>query len=150
MPRLSLLTALVLGFVLSLSSAYVPQQARHQQQQQQHQQQGFSFEVASQHAGRVVSSSWGGPAAFVASASAFVVANAPLVAQAAVEVDGEYEYGAVDAPIGLAVGGGILAILTALLPVALRGGEEAFEEIKDREAGTFGKKDNKDVLKGRK
>ena len=149
MPRLSLLTALVLGFVLSLSSAYVPQQAR--QQQQQHQQQGFSFEVASQHAGRVVSSSsWGGPAAFVASASAFVVANAPLVAQAAVEVDGEYEYGAVDAPIGLAVGGGILAILTALLPVALRGGEEAFEEIKDREAGTFGKKDNKDVLKGRK
>jgi len=51
----------------------------------------------------------------------------------------------VDAPIGLAVGGGILAILTALLPVFLRGGEEAFEEIRERDEGTFGS--GKDVLR---
>lgn len=50
-----------------------------------------------------------------------------------------------DAPIGLAVGGGILAILTALLPVFLRGGEEAFEEIRERDEGTFGS--GKDVLR---
>ena len=72
----------------------------------------------------------------------------PLV-HAAVDATDDYEYGAVNAPIGLAVGGGLLAIGTALLPIALRGGEEAFEEIKDRDAGTFGKK-NKDVLQGGK
>jgi hypothetical protein len=69
----------------------------------------------------------------------------PLVATAAELVDDGYEYGAVDAPIGIAVAGGILAILTALLPVALRGGEEAFEEIKDRDKGSFGKPN--DLLK---
>jgi hypothetical protein len=72
----------------------------------------------------------------------------PLVATAAEIVDDGYEYGAVDAPIGIAVAGGILAILTALLPVALRGGEEAFEEIKDRDKGSFGKPN--DLLKKKK
>lgn len=140
MPRFSLLSALVLGAILSVSTAYVP----HARQQQSNP--GFSFETASKN-GRP--GPLGGPAAFVATASAFVVANAPMVAQAVVEVEGEYEYGAVDAPIGLAVAGGILAILTALLPIALRGGEEAFEEIRERDSTTFGKK-NKDVLKSRK
>jgi hypothetical protein len=83
--------------------------------------------------------------------AALLTAYLPLVplVHAVVEND-DYEYGAVDAPIGLAVGGGILAILTALLPIALRGGEEAFEEIKDRDAGTFGTRGSKDVLQGKK
>jgi hypothetical protein len=78
-------------------------------------------------------------------AAAFTVAAinlAPLVALA----EEDYEYGAVDAPIGIAVGGGVLAILTALLPVVMKGGEEAFEEMKDQSSDSFGKKDNKDVL----
>jgi len=72
----------------------------------------------------------------------------PLVAAAVDEVD-NYEYGAVDAPIGIAVGGGILAILTALLPIALRGGEEAFEEMKEKDSGSWGS-GNKDRLSGKK
>jgi hypothetical protein len=82
--------------------------------------------------------------AAIITANTFVV---PIV-QAIVE-DDNYEYGAVDAPIGIAVGGGILAILTALLPIALRGGEEAFEEIKDRDSDTFGKR-NTDLLTKKK
>ena len=83
--------------------------------------------------------------------SAVITANTFLipVVQAIVEQDDNYEYGAVDAPIGIAVGGGILAILTALLPVALKGGEEAFEEIKDRDVDTFGKR-NTDLLTKKK
>lgn len=81
--------------------------------------------------------------------AAFVAANWPALVQAAAEVD-DYEYGSVDAPIGLAIGGGILAIATALLPIALKGGEEAFEEIRERDSTTFGAKSNKDVLKKRK
>lgn len=80
-------------------------------------------------------------------AAAFTVAAINLAPLAALAEE-DYEYGAVDAPIGIAVGGGILAILTALLPVVMKGGEEAFEEIKDQSADSFGKKDNKDVLKG--
>lgn len=38
--------------------------------------------------------------------------------------------------------GGVLAILTALLPVALRGGEEAFEEMRERDSGKFGTGDS--------
>lgn len=59
-----------------------------------------------------------------------VTIGQPLIALAE---ETDYEYGAVDAPIGLAVGGGILAIATALLPLALKGGEEAFEEMKERD-----------------
>lgn len=84
----------------------------------------------------------------IAAASAFIVANVPASVIAAV-VEDDYEYGKVDAPIGLAWGVGVLAILTALLPIALKGGEEAFEEIKERDSATFGK-DNKDLLKGGK
>ena len=82
--------------------------------------------------------------------AAVITANTMLIpiVQALVE-DDNYEYGAVDAPIGIAVGGGLLAILTALLPVALKGGEEAFEEIKDRDVDTFGKR-NTDLLKKKK
>jgi hypothetical protein len=54
----------------------------------------------------------------------------------------DYEYGAVNAPIGIAWAGGVLAILTALLPVALRGGEEAFEEMRERDEGKFGTGDS--------
>ncbi len=53
------------------------------------------------------------------------------------EVD-DYEYGAVDAPIGLAWGAGVLAVGTALLPIALKGGEEAFEEMKSQDEDTWG------------
>jgi hypothetical protein len=81
----------------------------------------------------------------VAATAAFIVANAPAVALA---IEDDYEYGKVDAPIGFAVGAGILAIATAFLPVLLKGGEEAFEEIREQEKDTFGK--GKDVLKKRK
>jgi hypothetical protein len=49
----------------------------------------------------------------------------------------------------LAWGVGVLAIATALLPIALRSGESAFEEIRERDQDTFGK-NNKDVLNKRK
>ena len=79
-------------------------------------------------------------------AAAFIVANVPAVVCA---VEEDYEYGAVDAPIGIAVAAGVLAILTALLPIALRGGEEAFEEIRERDKDTFGSK-NADILKSKR
>ena len=68
--------------------------------------------------------------------TAATVATSPLVALA--EEADDYEYGAVNAPIGIAVAGGVLAILTALLPIALQGGEEAFEEMKERDSGNWG------------
>jgi len=40
---------------------------------------------------------------------------------------------------GLAWGAGVLAILTALLPVVLQGGEEEFEKMKEQDSGTWGK-----------
>jgi hypothetical protein len=73
-----------------------------------------------------------------AAAAVIAVATSPLVAVAADQDD--YEYGAVNAPIGLAWGVGVIAILTALLPLALRSGEEAFGEMKDRDADKWGKK----------
>lgn len=82
-----------------------------------------------------------------ATTAAVVIATNPLVALAAEQPD-DYEYGAVNAPIGLAWGVGVLAILTALLPIALRGGEDAFNEMKERDADSFGK--NRDVLKSRR
>ena len=82
-----------------------------------------------------------------ATAAAVVVSTSPLMALAEAEED--YEYGAVNAPIGLAWGVGVLAILTALLPLALRGGEEAFEEMKEKDAPTWGT-GNKDKLTKRK
>merc|ERR1740121_1526921 len=75
------------------------------------------------------------------------ILSSPLVVFAE-EVSDDYEYGAVNAPIGIAWGVGVLAILTATLPVFLRGGEEAFEEMKENSSDSFGK--NKDVLTKRK
>lgn len=72
----------------------------------------------------------------VTAASVMVaLSTSPLIALA----DDEYEYGAVDAPIGIAWAGGLLAVLTALLPLALQGGEEAFEEMKNNDQDTWGK-----------
>lgn len=71
---------------------------------------------------------------FAATAAASIALH-PL---AAIAEEDDYEYGAVDAPIGLAWAVGLLAILTALLPLALKGGEEAFEEMKSTDADTWG------------
>jgi hypothetical protein len=60
----------------------------------------------------------------------------PLVA---IAEDDNYVYGAVDAPPLVPIIGGVLAILTALLPVVLRSGEEAFEEMKDKDGFGSGK-----------
>lgn len=68
--------------------------------------------------------------------AAVVISTSPLIALAE-EVD-DYEYGAVNAPIGIAWAGGVLAVLTALLPLALRGGEDAFNEMKERDSGKWG------------
>lgn len=68
---------------------------------------------------------WKDKAAVVS--AALVTANIPVWAAMAVEDD--YEYGAVDAPPLVPIVGGLLAILTALLPIALKPGEEAFEEV---------------------
>jgi hypothetical protein len=76
-----------------------------------------------------------------ATTAAVVLSTSPLMALAE-DVADDYEYGAVNAPIWIAWAGGALAILTALLPVALRGGEEAFEEMKERDAGKFGTGDS--------
>ena len=70
----------------------------------------------------------------IATTAAIALSVSPLAALA----DEDYEYGAVSAPIGLAWGVGVLAILTALLPIVLRGGEEAFEEMKDRDSDSWG------------
>mmetsp|Transcript_26007 Transcript_26007/g.51841 ORF Transcript_26007/g.51841 Transcript_26007/m.51841 type:complete len:156 (+) Transcript_26007:99-566(+) len=81
--------------------------------------------------------------ALIATTAALSVVSPAL----AVEED-NYEYGAVDAPIGIAVGGGILAILTALLPVVMSGGEEEFEKMKATDKDTWGT-GNSDKLKSR-
>ena len=77
--------------------------------------------------------------------ASIAIATSPLVAFAIEEVD-DYEYGAVSAPIGVAWAGGVLAVGTALLPIALQGGEEAFEEMKSQDKNTFGKTGNGSVL----
>eukprot|EP00546_Thalassionema_frauenfeldii_P006656 CAMPEP_0178913060 /NCGR_PEP_ID=MMETSP0786-20121207/10624_1 /TAXON_ID=186022 /ORGANISM="Thalassionema frauenfeldii, Strain CCMP 1798" /LENGTH=134 /DNA_ID=CAMNT_0020585743 /DNA_START=79 /DNA_END=483 /DNA_ORIENTATION=+ len=82
----------------------------------------------------------------VATSVAITFYASPLAALA--EEADNYEYGAVDAPIGLAWGAGILAILTAGVPVLLQGGEKALEQQRLDEASrgaTFGKGGN-DVL----
>mmetsp|Transcript_49114 Transcript_49114/g.141196 ORF Transcript_49114/g.141196 Transcript_49114/m.141196 type:complete len:131 (+) Transcript_49114:80-472(+) len=79
--------------------------------------------------------------------AAVVISTSPLVALA--EEADDYEYGAVNAPIGIAWAGGVLAILTALLPIALQGGEDAFNEMKDRDADKWGT-GNSDALNRRR
>lgn len=73
-----------------------------------------------------------------ATTAAVVIATSPVVALAA-EVADDYEYGAVGAPIGVAWIGGIFAVGTALLPIALSGGEDAFNEMKENDKDSFGK-----------
>lgn len=77
-------------------------------------------------------------AATVAAAS--VIAT-PFAALAAENADDDYVYGAVAAPggLGLAAGLGVLAILTAAVPVLLAPGEDAFNEMKDRDASKWRK-----------
>jgi hypothetical protein len=84
----------------------------------------------------------------IATTAAVVVSTSPLMVLA--EEADDYEYGAVNAPIGIAWAGGVLAILTALLPIALRGGEEAFEEMKERDAGKWGTGDSSSLNRRRK
>ena len=83
---------------------------------------------------------------FMATA-AVVISTSPIMALAE-EVD-DYEYGAVNAPIGIAWAAGVLAVATALLPLALQGGEDAFNEMKDRDAAEWGT-GTTDALKRRK
>mmetsp|Transcript_4544 Transcript_4544/g.9775 ORF Transcript_4544/g.9775 Transcript_4544/m.9775 type:complete len:127 (+) Transcript_4544:291-671(+) len=77
----------------------------------------------------------------VATTAVIAISTSPLVALAE-EVADDYEYGAVSAPISVAWVGGIFAVLTALLPLALQGGEEAFEEMKAADKGKFGTGDS--------
>jgi hypothetical protein len=87
-----------------------------------------------------------------ATAAALLASNLllfPLVSLAA-ETAEEYEYGAVDAPIGLAIGAGILAILTAAVPVLLRPGEKALDEMREREGNAFGTGKSQDTLNKRR
>jgi hypothetical protein len=126
----SLITLLLVGLLSSFTSAFVPK--------------SFSCPELRLQA---VPQSTSVNAKIVAALTVAAINLAPLAALAEEE---NYEYGAVDAPIGIAVGGGVLAILTALLPVVLKGGEEAFEEIKEGSADSFGKKDNGDVLNSKR
>jgi hypothetical protein len=80
--------------------------------------------------------------------AAVVISTSPLVALAE-EVD-DYEYGAVNAPISIAWAGGVLAILTALLPIALSGGEDAFNEMKEKDSGKWGSGNSDALNKKRK
>eukprot|EP00593_Proboscia_inermis_P015102 CAMPEP_0171312916 /NCGR_PEP_ID=MMETSP0816-20121228/34780_1 /TAXON_ID=420281 /ORGANISM="Proboscia inermis, Strain CCAP1064/1" /LENGTH=66 /DNA_ID=CAMNT_0011799359 /DNA_START=282 /DNA_END=479 /DNA_ORIENTATION=+ len=65
--------------------------------------------------------------------------TSPLLAIAEEMEDDNYEYGAVNAPGGLAIAvvGGVLAVLSALLPLVLQGGEDAFEEMKASDKKTW-------------
>ncbi|KAL9180773.1 hypothetical protein ACHAXT_011226 [Thalassiosira profunda] len=76
-------------------------------------------------------------ATVAAATVATTLVTSPLAALAA---EDDYEYGAVNAPggIGLAAGLGVLAILTAAVPVILAPGEDAFNEMKERDEGKWG------------
>ena len=81
----------------------------------------------------------------ISTAFAATLAASPL---AAVAEGDDYEYGAVDAPVGIAWAAGVLAILTAAVPVLLQSGEKALEQQRIDEGGTFGK--SEDILKKRR
>lgn len=83
-----------------------------------------------------------------ATTAAVVISTSPLVALA--EEADDYEYGAVSAPIGVAWAAGCFAILTALLPIALSGGENEFNKMKERDESTFGKGDLSALDRNRK
>ena len=134
----AIIKILFLALSFSTSHAFVVAPAAHRgavvlkaKTENNHDDTRIRFQVSSQWKAAVVS-------------TLVAVSQHPLIALAE-DVD-DYEYGAVSAPSFVPIVGGLLAILTALLPIALRGGEEAFEEMKD--TGSFGK--GQDVLKSRK
>mmetsp|Transcript_4586 Transcript_4586/g.13517 ORF Transcript_4586/g.13517 Transcript_4586/m.13517 type:complete len:108 (+) Transcript_4586:79-402(+) len=71
-------------------------------------------------------------------------ALAPALLPAAAFAADSYEYGAVDAPGWILPAGAVLAIATALLPLALQSGEEGLEEMRGNEGNSFGS--GKDML----
>ena len=79
-------------------------------------------------------------AATVAAASITTATIATPFAALA-EQDDDYVYGAVAAPggLGLAAGLGVLAILTAAVPALLAPGEDAFNEMKERDESKWRK-----------
>ena len=58
-------------------------------------------------------------------------------------------YGAVSAPSWVLPAGAVLAIATALLPIALQSGDEAQREMAEEAKDSWGKSSNKDTLKRR-
>lgn len=79
--------------------------------------------------------------------AAVALATSPLMAIA--EEADDYEYGAVNAPIGIAWAAGVLAVGTALLPLALQGGEDAFNEMREKDADVWGTGKTNNKLKKR-
>ena len=78
---------------------------------------------------------WVGPAA-----ATFAAVTSPAAALAAASADTcGSECGTVDAPGWVLPLGAVLVIGTSLLPLALKDGEEAFDDIKERDSGFFGK-----------
>uniref|UniRef100_A0A7S4M8Q1 Uncharacterized protein n=1 Tax=Odontella aurita TaxID=265563 RepID=A0A7S4M8Q1_9STRA len=130
------LAVLISALLVAASSAFVPHASRPQQPSLVRVQASFDPLGLSSSDGeerRAAPAAIAAGAAFTASAAA--LASSPLAALA----EDDYEYGAVDAPIAIPVVGGILAILTALLPVFLKGGEEAFEEMKEQDKDNWGR-----------
>lgn len=87
-------------------------------------------------------------AATAAATAAGVFATLAASPLAAVAESDDYEYGAVDAPIGIAWAAGVFAILTAAVPVLLQSGEKALEQQRIDEGGSFGT--SEDILKKRR
>ncbi|KAL7571419.1 hypothetical protein ACA910_019179 [Epithemia clementina (nom. ined.)] len=129
---------------LSLSSLQQPQSGSDEEEEEENR---FPVAAAASHKSAAAAASF---SSWWSTATAMVMVNLPVAMAVAAEVvDDDYEYGKVDAPIGIAVAGGLLAILTAAVPVLLRPGEEALEEMRENEGYTFGK-DNKDALNRKK
>lgn len=80
------------------------------------------------------------PARAVALPKAVVGASVSLAPLAALaEEAADIDYGSVNAPNFILPLGALLAILTALLPVLLRAGDDAAKEMQERDRDTFGK-----------
>lgn len=73
--------------------------------------------------------------------TALVTAATPLASFAAAAQDDDYVYGAVAAPGGLTFAWvlGVAAILTAAVPVLLAPGEDAFNEMKEKDKNKWRK-----------
>jgi hypothetical protein len=84
----------------------------------------------------------------IVATAAAVIATSPLMALAE-EVD-DYEYGSVDAPIGIAWAAGVAVILTAGVPILLSGGEDEFNKMKERDADNWGTGKTDSLNKNRK